>query len=198
MDTTATTPLPPAMELALAASFGSLERWRAAAQASAGRLRLVFVPAEGRLALRHDSSAAGGVEPALLEWAGPDAAARDAVDWAAVHARYRAAVEAASEGCGAEAAQAEGALLLDVRRRAVFEAAPTLIRGACWRDPAAVADWAAALPRDREVVVYCVMGHEVSRATALRLRAAGVRARFLIGGIEAWQAAGRALQPRDA
>ena len=29
------------------------------------------------------------------------------------------------------------------------------------------------------VVVYCVYGHEVGRATALRLRAAGLEAHFL-------------------
>jgi Fe-Mn family superoxide dismutase len=46
------------------------------------------------------------------------------------------------------------------------------------------------------VVVYCVHGHEVSRATALRLRAAGLDARFLRGGIAAWEAAGLPLQPR--
>jgi Fe-Mn family superoxide dismutase len=47
------------------------------------------------------------------------------------------------------------------------------------------------------VIVYCVHGHEVGRATALRLRAAGLNARFLRGGIEGWQAAGRALEPKE-
>ena len=60
-----------------------------------------------------------------------------------------------------------------------------------WRDPAAVADWARDVPRDKEIVVYCVYGHEVGRATALRLRAQGVKARFLRGGIDAL-ASGRA------
>jgi len=38
--------------------------------------------------------------------------------------------------------------------------------------------------------VYCVYGHEVGRVTAMRLRALGVSARFLEGGIDGWQAAG--------
>jgi superoxide dismutase, Fe-Mn family len=38
-----------------------------------------------------------------------------------------------------------------------------------------------------------VHGHEVSRATALRLRAAGLNARYLRGGIDSWQAAGRPI-----
>ena len=52
------------------------------------------------------------------------------------------------------------------------------------------------MPIDENVVVYCVYGHEVGRATALRLRAQGVKARFLRGGIDAWQAAGRPLDPK--
>lgn len=88
-------------------------------------------------------------------------------------------------------------LLLDVRRAAVFEHAATMLPGAQWRDPARVSDWAGELPRDRDVVVYCVHGHEVSQSTAQQLRACGVQARFLTGGIEAWMQAGRAVQPRE-
>jgi chromate transport protein ChrA/rhodanese-related sulfurtransferase len=75
----------------------------------------------------------------------------------------------------------------------VFEQADALIPGASWRDPAKWASWSSALPRDKPVVVYCVYGHEVGRATAMRLRAAGVDARFLRGGIDGWKAAGRPL-----
>jgi Fe-Mn family superoxide dismutase len=61
-----------------------------------------------------------------------------------------------------------------------------------------VASWARDVPRDKEIVVYCIHGHEVGRATALRLRAQGVRARFLRGGIDAWQAAGRPVGAKGA
>ena len=44
--------------------------------------------------------------------------------------------------------------------------------------------------------MYCVYGHEVGRRTAMRLRALGVDARFLEGGIDAWQCAGRPLQAK--
>jgi Fe-Mn family superoxide dismutase len=88
------------------------------------------------------------------------------------------------------------AQVLDVRRAGMFEKAETVIAGASWRDPAAVAAWARDVPRDKEIVVYCVYGHEVGRATALRLRAQGVEARFLRGGIDAWQAAGRPVDPK--
>jgi Fe-Mn family superoxide dismutase len=72
-----------------------------------------------------------------------------------------------------------------------------MIPGARWCDPAAVDAWSRELPTDRELVVYCVYGHEVGRATALRLRAAGLKARYLSGGIDAWQKAGRAVEPKN-
>jgi Fe-Mn family superoxide dismutase len=54
------------------------------------------------------------------------------------------------------------------------------------------------LPADREVIVHCVCGHEVGRATAMRLRAAGLNARYLRGGIVVWRAAGQTLNPKGA
>jgi len=44
--------------------------------------------------------------------------------------------------------------------------------------------------------VYCVYGHEVGRSTALRLRAQGINARFLKGGIDEWQKANLPLVDR--
>lgn len=207
----------PATTLMLQASFGSVERWRdefrAMGQPLGGRsgwVLLVYQPRQGALvnqwAADHTQAAAGGVPILALgmdehacHWdLGAAAGARvDAfmanIDWAAVYGRYQQAVQAASAHLGAGQDQLANALVLDVRRAAVFEKATTMIPGARWCDPADVARWAAELPADRELVVYCVHGHEVSRATALRLRAAGLNARFLIGGIDAWQAAGRPL-----
>lgn len=81
-------------------------------------------------------------------------------------------------------------LVIDVRRRATLEADTALIAGATWRDPFNVPDWEKYLPRHRPVVLYCVHGHEISRNAADALRAAGVDARYLVGGIEAWRALG--------
>ncbi len=105
-------------------------------------------------------------------------------------------INRASEAMGAGPDDAAGALLLDVRRNAVFDAAGDLIPGAQWRNPVAVADWAGALPPQCSALVYCVHGHEVSRSVALLLCAAGVPARFLRGGIAAWSAAGRPLSAK--
>lgn len=81
-------------------------------------------------------------------------------------------------------------LVIDVRRRPALEEDSALIAGATWRDPFAVDGWAKYLPRHRPVVLYCVHGHEISRNAADALRAAGIDARFLEGGIEAWREMG--------
>jgi Fe-Mn family superoxide dismutase len=88
-------------------------------------------------------------------------------------------------------ASARPPLVIDVRRNERFLEAPDLIRGALRRDPATVEQWRSALPVDREVVVYCVFGHEVSQGVA-----AAIGARYLEGGIEGWRAAGGELEPR--
>ena len=213
---------PPAgMALALTASFGSLERWRAefvamgkALGGGSGWVLLVFHPRDGRLtnqwAADHTQTAAGGV-PVLaldmyehayhLDHGAAAGAYVDAfmthIDWAAVYARYQRAVTAASEGmhCVAQDAQ-RASHLIDVRRAGVYEVAATRLPQAQWRDPAAIASWAHDVPDGADVVVYCVHGHDVRRGAALRLRAAGVEARFLLGGLEGWAAAGLPVLPK--
>jgi Fe-Mn family superoxide dismutase len=212
----------PAMQLALQASFGSVERWREefvamgkALAGGSGWVSLVFQPRMGSLvnqwAADHAHALAGGV-PLLaldmyehayhLDFGAAAAAYVEAfmgnIDWAGVYLRYQQAVHAASESFGATLEEADAALLVDVRRSGVFAQARTRIPGARWRDPATVASWAGELPADREVLVYCVYGHEVGRSTALRLRAAGLNARYLRGGIDGWQAAGRPTEPKES
>ena len=46
------------------------------------------------------------------------------------------------------------------------------------------------------ISLACVYGHEVGRATALRLCASGVAACFLEGGIDAWKNAGLPLSAK--
>jgi rhodanese-related sulfurtransferase len=81
-------------------------------------------------------------------------------------------------------------LVVDVRKPPAFDADPVMIASALRRPHDAVADWARELPAYREVVVYCVHGHEVSQGAARALAERGVPARYLEGGIEDWKAAG--------
>jgi Fe-Mn family superoxide dismutase len=215
-----TEPMAPAMALALAGSFGSVERWREefvamgkALAGGSGWVLLVFQPREGTLlnqwAADHTHALAGGIPILALDMyehayhldfgaaAGLYVAAfMDNIRWKRVYERYQAAVEAASEPFAAAAEDLAGARILDVRRAAVFEQADAIIPGAQWRDPGLVGQWSAQLPKGERVVVYCVYGHEVGRSTAMRLRAAGVDASFLRGGIDGWKTAGRPLAAR--
>lgn len=74
-------------------------------------------------------------------------------------------------------------LLLDVRRRPRFAESDWLLPGATYCAPEDVAAFAKS-ETPREVVVYCVYGHNVSQDAAAALRAAGWNASFLAGGIE--------------
>ena len=81
-------------------------------------------------------------------------------------------------------------LLLDVRAQPAFQADPRMLAGATWRDPATVTDWRKYLPVHRDIVVYCVRGHEISKNTCSALREIGLRAYSLEGGAETWKSAG--------
>ena len=214
-------PMVPAMELALCASFGSVARWRdefvamgKALAGGSGWVLLVYLPREGRLvnqwAADHTQALAGGLPVLALDMYehayqldfGADAARWvDAfmanLNWASVYQTYQHAVEGASNMFGAGAGDLAGATVFDVRRAAVFEAAASMLPGAQWRDPAAVQQWSELLAPDQPIVLYCVYGHEVCRATALRLRAQGHDARFLRGGIDGWQKSGLPLEPKS-
>jgi rhodanese-related sulfurtransferase len=80
-------------------------------------------------------------------------------------------------------------IILDVRRDGVFAQAPDVIPASRRAVHAALhpSDYADA---PNGVVAVCVHGHNVSQLAAARLRAEGIAAAWLIGGIEAWKAAG--------
>ena len=87
-------------------------------------------------------------------------------------------------------------VLLDVRREERYAEAASTIRGARRRRPDQLAQWTGGLPRGSEIVVACVHGHEVSQGAAAELRRRGLRARYLVDGIEGWQSAGGPMQPK--
>jgi rhodanese-related sulfurtransferase len=91
-------------------------------------------------------------------------------------------------------------IVIDVRRRPAFLEAEVMISGALRREPEDVRAWARSLPRASSVVVYCVHGREVSQGAAAALNDAGIAARYLEGGFEAWKPAQAPLdhKPRNA
>ena len=54
-------------------------------------------------------------------------------------------------------------------------------------------EWSQELDASKPVLLYCLRGKDIGRSTALTLRARGLDAHYLVGGIEAWQAAGHEL-----
>jgi len=88
--------------------------------------------------------------------------------------------------------------VLDVRLAEDFEAARDLLPTATHVDPGHVAEAVDSLPRDVPVAVYCVYGFWVSQDAVAELRARGVDARVVSGGIAAWHAMGGKTVPRPA
>lgn len=80
--------------------------------------------------------------------------------------------------------------LIDVRRKTDLETDTTKLPGATWYDPEQVETWAAQLPKDKEVVLYCVRGGSVSNSVLDHLRGKQIKARFIEGGIVGWKEAG--------
>ena len=76
--------------------------------------------------------------------------------------------------------------LVDVRRDEAFNKDDKLIIGAYHRPPEHVSRWLSELPTERPVVAYCSHGREASQGVAASLRAAGVNAAYLEGGVSGW------------
>ena len=78
--------------------------------------------------------------------------------------------------------------LFDVRRPEAFAESERVIAGARWRNHLLADEWGRALDPAAEIVVSCVLGHNVSQIAAAKLRSLGLRARFLKGGMEGFLA----------
>jgi Fe-Mn family superoxide dismutase len=140
------------------------------------------------------------------------------IDWAAAIARLGAAraegplpVEDPSDGSlpslsveelAARLATGESIQVLDARPRHHISRTVDLMAGAVWRDPDRVDAWIGDLSPDQPVAVYCAYGFHVGCNVTRTLRAHGLDARYVRGGLSAWYAAGgaRAIRPpgRDA
>lgn len=84
--------------------------------------------------------------------------------------------------------------LLDVRRKADYQANPNTIKGAVWRDPEKIDDWVKDLPVGKRAVVYCVKGGSVSQSVTDRLRGEKFDAVFLEGGLKHWIESGHPVE----
>jgi len=83
---------------------------------------------------------------------------------------------------------ASAPMLADVRRQDAFDTDDRQIIGAVRHAPGEVDRWSREFASGGTVVVYCSHGGDVSQGVVKTLRAAGVKAIYLEGGISAWQA----------
>jgi len=90
--------------------------------------------------------------------------------------------------------QGAAVALLDVRRAAARSENPVAIPGATWYDPETMERWIGRIDTAREIVLYCVHGESISNAVVDALHDRGIDARFIQGGLDAWQAAGGAVE----
>jgi rhodanese-related sulfurtransferase len=104
----------------------------------------------------------------------------------------------------AQAATRQGALLVDIRSEAQ-RARDGVIPGAAWHqrnvlewrmDPASDAcDPALGADLDRQVILVCDEGYQSSLAAATLQDLGFARATDLVGGFQAWRAAGLPVEP---
>jgi rhodanese-related sulfurtransferase len=85
---------------------------------------------------------------------------------------------------------ASAPVLIDVRLHDTFINDDKLIIGAFHRLPADVEHWRTELRSGRPVVAYCGGGGNSSQGVATALRAGGVEASYLQGGISGWKEQG--------
>ena len=91
----------------------------------------------------------------------------------------------------------ENFILLDVRRAEHFAEDPSIIPGAVRKLPESVESWAADLPPDTPIVLYCVRGGSVSQTVTPALQKLGRDAKYIAGGIDAWKANGGEVEPSE-
>ena len=89
-------------------------------------------------------------------------------------------------------AQPDGAVILDLRRNADYDK-DTLTMPASRRfDPDKIAEWSGALPKDKEILLFCAHGRSISNASVDYLTKIGYKARLVAGGFDTWKEAGGA------
>ncbi|MGQ0523034.1 MAG: rhodanese-like domain-containing protein [Betaproteobacteria bacterium] len=86
--------------------------------------------------------------------------------------------------------------VLDLRRKADYDAEPRLVPGARKLEHKEIDEWSKTLPRDRDIVLYCAHGKTISNAALDRLLALGFKARFIEGGMDGWIEANGTTVPR--
>lgn len=89
-------------------------------------------------------------------------------------------------------------ILIDTRREPDLQADGTVIPGAIRGNPESLDTWANSLPAHRTIIVYCARGGSISKSVTPALRARGLDAKYVEGGIAAWKNFGGEVVPANA
>lgn len=90
---------------------------------------------------------------------------------------------------------ADRVLVLDVRSHGYYEKDTQRIHGSARLEPNALREQASALPKDREIVLYCTCVREATSSHVAReLEDQGLKVSVLEGGFRAWKKAGLPLE----
>jgi rhodanese-related sulfurtransferase len=89
-------------------------------------------------------------------------------------------------------AQPDGAVILDLRRNADYDKDTLTMPAARRFDPHKIAEWSGALPKDKEILLFCAHGRSISDASVDFLTKQGYTARLVAGGFDSWKDAGGA------
>lgn len=213
---------------AIAGHFGSFERWSAeftamgrALGGGSGWVVLTRSPRDGSLAnvwaADHTQAMAGGMPVLALDMYehayhldfGANAAAyveafMANLHWPRIAARFAGAAEQpASPLIDPVAARRRldsepELVVIDARLADDAAAVPMRLPGARRAPPDRVDLVAASLPPGSKALVYCAWGFEIGGDCAARLRARGIDAVAIAGGIGAWRADGLPTEPLSA
>lgn len=83
--------------------------------------------------------------------------------------------------------RASDVVVVDIRRQSDLQSDGTMIQDAIRGDPESIDAWVGSLPIDKPIIVYCSRGGSVSKTVTPALRARGLDARYIQGGITAWK-----------
>jgi rhodanese-related sulfurtransferase len=81
-------------------------------------------------------------------------------------------------------AQPDGAAILDLRRNSDYDKDTLTMPTARRFDPDKIADWSGALPKDKEILLFCAHGRSISNASVDYLTKNGYKARLIAGGFD--------------
>jgi len=95
----------------------------------------------------------------------------------------------------AQLAAADNVAVFDVRSHGYYEKDTNRIHGSARLEPNALSERAAALPKDKEIVLYCTCVREATSARVARaLEDQGLKVSVLEGGFRAWKKAGLPIE----